>query len=53
MDNPQKGVGDNRLIWCAQMHTYKKLGECKYCIYDKDCQYREKGAMRRVNRKEE
>lgn len=39
---------EERNIWCDMMHTNKFLKQCKGCVYQDDCKYREKGALRRV-----
>lgn len=38
----------NRLIWCDLHRTYQRLSECKFCQYNDNCEYRDKGAMKRV-----
>jgi len=48
----QSGTDDSRLIWCNLIKSLMKLGKCRDCVYDNNCRYREKGAMRRVKRKE-
>ncbi len=49
----QQGTEDFRTIWCSRYKTYMKLGECIGCDQDKNCEFRDKGAMRRVKHKSE
>lgn len=49
---PQLGTDNSIVIWCNLYRSYMALGKCRGCIYDDDCRYREKGAMRRIKRKE-
>ena len=39
----------NRSIWCNLVKTQQKIIACKTCVYRDNCEYREHGAMRRVN----
>lgn len=42
----------SQTIWCNLYKNYQQLKKCDGCIYDKDCKYRNSGALRKIKVRE-